>query len=228
MKTLYTFTVNKKEVANETVSNPDGTQTVTPVTKEIPVEINLKLLSRRDKERLAVVYNAECGKAMNEGLQPWDTLKKSVMDSGGIYAKRDFERMDEIIRTIQAKSNEVQKAVVDGAPIEDLEREISDLLTEYAEYEKPKTELFSRSAEYEAKKNTIIWALLNFTAFKGPEYLSVFPGSTTESRLNYYYQCCDEDKQFEQEVFDKAYLCYHHYIETDKTDKDYYDALIGK
>lgn len=227
MKTLYTFTVNKKETKNQVTNNEDGTQTVTPIVSEIPVEINLKLLSRRDRERLAVVYNAECGKAMNEGLQPWETLKKSVIDSGGIFAKKDFERMDEIIRAIQTKSNEVQLAVTEGRPVGDIEQEIKDLLEEYAEYERPKSELYSRSAEYEAEKNTVIWAVLNFTVYGGPDYLSVFPGSTTESRLNFYYQCCDENRELEQEVFEKSYICFHHYIKTDKVDKEYYDSLIG-
>lgn len=226
MKTLYTFKANKKEKVEEQVTNEDGSITIKKVDKFTPVEVYLKQPSRRDREDLAVVYNSEYGKALSKGIQSFDSLRKAVLDNGGMFAKQDLERADDLIRLIQHKSNEVQLYVTEGKPIDDLEREIQDLTNEYAEYEKPKTALYAKSAEYEAKKNTIVWAVLNFTFTKNQDYEYVFPGATYESRLNHYYDCCDNDSDFEKEAFDKAYVCFHHHIEGNEVSKEYFDALL--
>ena len=172
--------------------------------------IKLKQMSRRDREDLAIFYSAEYGKALAKGLAPHLVLRKSVIDSGGLFSQKDIERMEEISRAITTKTNEYQKLELEKQDSAAVREEIESLWSEYQEYEKVTTMLYSRSAEYEAEKNAVTFAVLNFTYFdSNGEDKELFPGSTNDSRLNFYYECVEAEKELETEVFNKAFLCYH-------------------
>ena len=174
--------------------------------------IKLKQMSRRDREDLAIFYSAEYGKALAKGLAPHLVLRKNVIDSGGLFSQKDIERMEEISRAIVTKSNEFQNLELEKQESSEARKEIEDLWSEYQEYEKVTAMLYSRSAEYEAEKNTVTYATLNFTYLDDAgQEKELFPGSTNDSRLNFYYECVENEggKELEVEVFNKAFLCYH-------------------
>lgn len=191
--------------------------------------IKLKDLSRRERENFEVVYNAEYGKALAKGLAPHSTLRKSAIDAGGLLAKQDIERADELYRAVIEKSNEKQLKILNGeTDFSEIDDEIQKLWEEYQEYEKPATLLYFRSAEFEAEKNAITWAVLNFTFVESNgKDVELFPGGTDGSRLDYYYECLESEKELEKNVFDKSYLCFHAAIKSsEKLEKDFFDALI--
>ncbi len=187
--------------------------------------IKLKDMSRRDREELAVVYNAEYGKALAKGLATHAALRKNIVDSGGFFSQKEIERMEELYRLIVAKSNEFQALELEKKDSSEIKAEIEDLWAEYQEYEKVSTALYSRSAEFEAEKNTVTWAVLNFTFADDRE---LFPGSTNDSRLNFYYECVESGKELEVKVFDKAYGCFYQVIKTSEPmDSEMLKSITG-
>jgi hypothetical protein len=185
-------------------------------TGDKETEITLKALGRRDREDLAVIYNAEYGKAVQRGLAPYAALRKSAIDAGGLWSESEVNRADEITRQIVRINNEIQLAVADNADVNlaDKRDVLTSLLEEFQAYKHPETVLYSRSAEYEAEKNATTWAVLHYSLTKDEkgEWVYIFPGTTTESRLTFYYECAEAEKQFELEVFRKGYLCFYHHI----------------
>lgn len=213
MKILHEF---KQKVS---VGSPD----------EKEYTIKLKQLTRRDKEDLSVIYNAEYGKALAKGLAPHATLRKNAIDSGGLLAKQEVERAEEVYRAVFVKGNELQLAVTEKKSEEEInaiQKEIDDLWAEYQEYEKPATQLYSRSAEFEAEKNCVTWAVLNFTYLFTDKEVELYPGSIFDSRLNYYYECVDGAKELEIKAFEKAYACFYQAIKSPETaTKEVFESL---
>jgi hypothetical protein len=190
--------------------------------------IKLKQMSRRDREDLAIFYSAEYGKALAKGLAPHLILRKNVIDSGGLFSQKDIERMEEISRAISSKSNEFQRLELEKQDSAEIRKEIEDLWAEYQEYEKVTAMLYSRSAEYEAEKNTVTYATLNFTYVDDSGERELFPGSTNDSRLNFYYECDEANKELEIEAFNKAFSCYHMVIKSSEpVGKDEFEAITG-
>lgn len=191
-------------------------------------EIALKDLGRRDRESLAVVYNAEYCKAINKGLLPWAALRKSALDSGGFWSNNEVNYADGIVRKIQEVSNEIQKLTTEEKDVSELKKNLESLMAEFQEYKQPETELFSKSADYEAKKNSIVWIVLKMTFVKKDDYEFLFPGISDESRLDYSYECFDsETKELEKKAFEKAYMCFYHAIENGEKNSEVFDLLVN-
>lgn len=191
--------------------------------------VKLKDISRRDKANLAVVYNAEYGKALSKGLAPNSTLRKRVLDGGGLLTKSEIEKSEELYRSVISKLNEKTSLTAEGKTEEanSLNTEIEDLWAEYQEYEKPANILYSRSAEFEAEKNSVMWAIFTLTYINKDEVdREVFPGATHDSKLNYYYECLDQEKELEIDIFDKAYACFAQAIKNpDSKNEEYFNSI---
>jgi hypothetical protein len=230
MKILYVITVNKAQKVEETTDNEDGTKTVKTVDKLTPVEICLKLPSRRDREEISLVYNAQYGIALGKGLQTADVVKRSLLDSGGVITRQELERADEILKTFIQKKNELVAAEMEGADTTDLKQEIEDLTNEFTELERPQREIYSRTAEFYAESKSVEWCVLNMCYYKmDKDFYQVFDGPTTDGKLSNYYAMCDEpEKHMDKlDAYNKATLCYYHHILAGKTEKEYFDELIN-
>ncbi len=231
MKILYTIKVSRKEKVEERTENEDGSFTVKNVDKDVPVEVHLKLPSRRDREEISLVYNAQYGMALGKGLQTADVVKRSLLDSGGIIARQDLERADEILKMYQQKENEIIEAKLEGLSVEDLEQERRELSAQFAELEEPQREIFSRTAEFFAESKTVEWCVLNLSYFKtDKDYYQVFGGATPDSKLTTYYDWCDEEDNkhvAELEAYAKATLVYYHHIMGGRTGEEYFNQLLG-
>ena len=226
MKTLHKFTVNKKTLVEKSEPQEDGSVLVKKVEEKAPVEVSLKLPSRRDKEQLSFIYNGWYGKAIKGGLQPVDVLRRCMLDSGGAIARKDLERAEELIKIIPVKENEVKLAIAEGRPEEeyrDLIEEIGQLSMEFSAIEKLQRDVYSRSAESYAESKTVEECALAMT-YIGGELLC--PGVTEESRSNLYYDYCDDpEMEWAVSALNKAIMIYYHYITTGKEDQEYYDSL---
>jgi hypothetical protein len=229
MKILYTFTVPKKALVEETINNEDGSVTIKKVEKEVPVEVHLRQPSRRDREEISIVYNGEFGNAVKRGLQTSDVLRRALLDSGGIVAQNDLERADELVKLIIAKQNEIVQLKMENTDISDAEDDLNTLTEEFERLERPQREIFARSAESHAQNKTVEWCVLNMSMTKGErDYLYIFPGANSESKLSSYYDFCDDEKAHEWEiaVYNKATVVFYHYIVAGKDDKEYFDSLF--
>lgn len=226
MKALYKFTVNRPEKVEEKTQNEDGSVTIKTVTKDVPVEVFLKLPSRRDREEISVVYNGEYGNAIKRGLQTADVMRRSLLDSGGIIAQKDLERADELVKLITAKQNEIQEKTLNGEDLTSASDDLQTLVNEFEQIERPNREIFARSVESHAQNKTIEWCVLNLS-FEGDHH--VFPGATHESKLSSYYDFCDDEEnhKFELEVYNKATIVYYHNIIADKTGQEYFDSVFA-
>jgi len=217
MKELYTITVNKKEkVENKTV-NDDGSITLKYEDKLTPVKVFLKQPSRRDREEMDMIYTAELQKCVSRGISTVDMIRRALLDGGGSISKFDLEEMDSLLKQIQEKNNVYEKLVAekgDKDEIKSIESELGNLLQRYSDIEQSQIQLFSRSAESYAQKRTVIWCVLNLSyVTEGGENINVFRGPTFDSKLNNYYDYCEEEEKyaFELAAFDKAYIIYHGY-----------------
>jgi hypothetical protein len=232
MKELYTITVNKKDKVENKTTNSDGSITIKYEEKLTPVKVFLKSPSRRDKEEMDMIYTAELQKCVTRGISTVDMIRRALLDGGGSISKLDLEEMDFLLKTIQEKSNLYQKLLSDKAPKEEIapvETELTQLLTRYNDIENSQVQLFSRSAESYAQKRTVIWCVLNLSHLisdDGKEYTQVFRGPTFDSKLNNYYDSCEEEDKynFELAVFDRAYVMYHGYISGKLKDKADFEA----
>lgn len=228
MKLLYTFTVNKKQFVEESYPQDDGAVLTKKVEKEVPVEVRLKLPSRRDKEQISFIYDGEYGKAIKGGLQPNDVLRRCLLDSGGAIAQKDLERAEELLKLITVKENEKTLAKVNNqeADVTALDEDLVKLYTEFQTFEKIQRDVYSRSAESRAEMKTVEWCVLSMT-YVGDAW--VFPGVTDESRLNTYYDFCDDEEnhKWEMEVYNKASVIFYHHIVSSKVDKEYFDELLN-
>lgn len=229
MKLLYTFTVTKKELVEESTPQEDGSTVVRKVEKDVPVEIRLKLPSRRDREQIAFIYDGEYGKAIKGGLQPVDVLRRCLLDSGGAIAQKDLERAEELLKLIRVKENERTLAIVENenADISTLEEELKGMYNEFQVLEKLQREIYSRSAESRAEMKTVEWCVLSMT-YCGDAW--VFPGVTDESRLTTYYDFCDDEEnhKWEIEAYNKATVIFYHHIVSGQTDQKYFDKLLDE
>ena len=213
MKKLYKILIKQQQqIINNMKVLHEFKQKIGSGDSEKEYTIKLKDISRRDRANLSVVYNAEYGKALARGLAPHSVLRKSAINSGGLLANSDIERAEELYRSVMAKLNEKTALLVDKEydKAEALNKEIESLWAEYQEYEKPANLLYSRSAEFEAEKNAVMWVVLSSTYIEDGEGSGeAFPGGTDESRLNYYYECAEAERELETKVFDKSYSCFH-------------------
>lgn len=229
MKTLYKFNINKKEKVEERIQEGDKI-TIQVVDKETPLEVILKLPNRKDRADWSIIYNVEFNKGLALGLQPIETLERCLAVNSGESAKRDSEKITDIYSKLVELSNTVKSLESEGKIEESLEKkkEFEKLTDEYMELERPYKELQSKSAEFYAQDKTVAWCVLNLTYFN--ETTKVFPGTTFESKLEYYYELDEASPEYD--IFNKAYLCFYSYIlgsaDLDKEDyrKQYFDELI--
>ena len=230
MKTLYKFSVSKKEQVEERTENEDGSVTLKKVTKDVPTYVYTRLPSRRDREEISFIYNGAYGDAVKRGLQTADVLRRALLDSGGVIAQNDLERADELTKLIIAKKNEILQKELEKEDIKDDAEEYEALVAEFEKLERPQREIFARSADSHAQTKTVEWCVLNMTFYRdeNDNYIPVFPGNTTESKLNSYYEFCDneDEHKWEVEVYNKATIVFYHFIVTGETDKKYFDSLF--
>lgn len=231
MKELYTITVNKKEKIEVKTENGDGSFTLKYEDKLTPVKVFLKQPSRRDREEMDMVYTAELQKCVARGILTSDLIRRALIDGGGTLSTLDLEEMDSLLKEIQDKNNVYQKLKLDkteGEEIDSLELELSKLIEKYNTIEQSQFQHFSRSAESYAQKKTVIWSVLNLSYIPaGSNYLEVFRGPTFDSKLNNYYDYCEEEEKynFELKVFDKAYVMYHGFLTGAAKDKEDFAAV---
>ncbi len=226
MKALYKLKIDRVDKVEERTTNEDGSYTVKEVDKVTPHTVTFKLPSRRESEEISIVYNSEYGQAIKRGLQTADVLRRSLIDNGGIMSDDERQRLFELDKEITRLKNEIVEAEINKTPLEDKFQELQGLLDELQILRKPQEEIFSRTAEYYAQHKTIEWCCLNLSFYENGD--AVFPGVSTDAKLNKYYDWCDQGKDFPQQVFNKALLCYYHHIIGKQTDEKYFDALMNE
>lgn len=231
MKELYTITVNKKEKIEVKTENGDGSFTLKYEDKLTPVKVFLKQPSRRDREEMDMVYTAELQKCVARGILTSDLIRRALIDGGGSLSNLDLEEMDSLLKEIQEKNNIYQKLKLDKVEdekITEIESELSKLIERYNTIEQTQFQHFSRSAESYAQKKTVIWSVLNLSyTQEGNNYSDVFRGPTFDSKLNNYYDYCEEEDKydFELKTFDKAYVIYHGFLTGAAKDKEDFAAV---
>ena len=231
MKELYTFKVNKKTKLEEKVDNGDGSFTVRPVDGFEEAAVFLKLPSRHDREEISLTYKEYYGKALSRGLPMADILRRSLLDSGGVYSKSDLETAEQVINKIAEVKNKIQLNNISSEDKENLEGELLYLNELYDRVNKIDRNLWSNTAEAYAQDMTIHWAVLHLT-FWDKDKKEVFPGVTFESRLNSFYEMSDDPSLFttELEIFSKSYRCLYAalLLGDEGRNKEYLDILINE
>lgn len=231
MKELYTITINKKEKVEVKTENGDGTFTLKYEDKLTPIKVFLKQPSRRDREEMDMVYTAELQKCVARGILTNDLIRRALIDGGGSLSTLDLEEMDSLLKDIQDKNNIYQKLKLDkaeGEEVDKIELELSKLIEKYNTIEQSQFQHFSRSAESYAQKKTVIWSVLNLSYIQEDKnYSDVFRGPTFDSKLNNYYDYCEEEGKydFELKTFDKAYVMYHGYLTGAAKTKEDFEAV---
>ncbi len=230
MKILYTLQLARTEKVETKTDNGDGSFTTKLTDHSIPVQVYLKLPSRRDREEISLVYNAQYGMALGKGLQPADVIKRSLLDSGGIVARQDLEVADDILKQYNQKRNEIIAAQLEKLPTDELEKERLELAAQFERLEQPQREIYSRTAEFYAESKTVEWCVLNLSYYsQDKDYLPVFPGPTHDSRLTTYYEWCDEDDNahaVEKDAYNNATLVYYHHLLGGHTSQEHFDQLL--
>lgn len=206
MKELYRYSINKAEKVEKRVENEDKTVTISYETEFKPVDVVVKKPSRRDREEMAMVYNAEFHKCLNAGIGTDAMIRRSFLDGGGGHiAKADLEVAHELYKKIEKAGLEIAQKKIDGDDTTELENQIQKDYIEAYNIESSHQGVMDRSAEALATRKSLIWAALNLT-FIGDKY--VFSGPTFEGQLNTYYEMCDEPEKYEFELkcFDYSYV----------------------
>ncbi len=229
MKELYTYTVKKEAQREKKVDNGDGTFTVSTETQYDPISVIVKKPSRKDREEMAMVYNAEFHKCLNHGISTEEMIRRAVLDGGGGFIpKLDQEQLHELYSLINENLLKIQHLKIDGLDASALEKEVEAAYLRIYDIESPQKNIFDHSAENLATRKSLVWAALHLTYTKsGDVYIPVFKGPTFESKLNSYYDLCDEEDQhkFEMRCFDMSYVMVERFLsKAAESDEDF--ALI--
>lgn len=228
MKELYVYKVNKEVKRENRVENEDGTTTISQVVDLVPTEVVLKKPSRRDREDMAMVYNAEFHKCLANGISTEEMIRRAVLDGGGGFIpKHDLETLHELYKRINAIMLEVAQKKIDKEDISELQAEMEKLYIQIYDIESPQKSVYNHSAEALATRKSLIWGALTLTYLrKDKDYEPVFKGPTFESRLNSYYDMCDEDGfKFEMTCFDKSYVMIERFLSKAAETKEEFELI---
>ncbi len=227
MKELYSFIANKKVQGEERTQNEDGSFTVKTVETLEPRKVFLKKISRRDLEEISLVYKSNYGLAIARGVPTQETLRKSLMDAGGIVSNQDYQRAE----VIMLEMDKINKAILAGEAPDELVARLENLALELEAIQNLDRELYNKTAEAYADDRTTLWAALNLT-FWDDNKSHVFPGVSFEAKMNFYYQISDDPEDYEYEIgiLRKAYNCFYAAILLDEStlSKEYFDVITGE
>lgn len=242
MNKLYTFNVNKKVKEEKRESNPDGSITLTYEDKLEPVRVFIKKPTLRERDDYSFVYDVAFSKAVTAGIQTWDMLRKSLLDSGGLDSRVDIEHLDKILKEsqdLQAEYERLKDAGIEGEDIDAIQEKISKINKDYLTFQEKERSYFSKCAEARAQQKTIKWCVLNLLFYDVNPPTYVFQGLNDESRENSYYELAekhenDSEDCVELKAFDKAFLFLEGWIkgtlknEDDfKNVEEFIDAYVG-
>ncbi len=123
---------------------------------------------------------------------------------------------------------EITQKKIDKEDTEELQSQIEKIYIQIYELESPQKTIYNHSAEALATRKSLIWGALTLTYLRrGDDYEPVFKGPTFESRLNSYYDMCDEDGgfKFEMTCFDKSYIMIERFLSKAAETKEDFELI---
>lgn len=225
-KQLYTFTVPKFELVEESqpAKNDKGEDiTITKkITKEIQHEFCLKKPSNFLRDEADMYYSVTVSQGIDKGLMSWALLEKRFANDGGIYSKderseggKKYVERAELHKKFVALESKENKTEEESKELEDIKAEIKLINEELQEFERKEHSLYSITAEAKARTKTLIWWLLFLLHKKdGNDWKPFFEGENDDitasfaSKRDRYDEIEEEEdesvRDFNLEIISKA------------------------
>ena len=237
LKPLYEFTVDRSEVVDERKDNPDGSFTITKVTKKIPHKFCIKTPSRQDRDHAELFYFARMNEASKMGLVNEAVLIKRLNDNGGLISENEKKLLLQHQAEIADKTKELETAkeaeVKDEAMIKALELQleilVKDLQTYSNTYGRLEASVLESSAESWVRNKIVRYYLLNLLHKEvSGGWENYFSGASYESRLDSYYEIDDQGENidpFVEEIIKEGYLAVAYWVANGTVSKEALDKL---
>lgn len=204
-RTLYEYTINRKEKTKEVTDNSDSSQTIREVDKDVPHKFYVKKPSGSEKSAAELYQYRTYGAAVSSGVITYAILQKRIADEGGLFSREEIKLRDSLteqlrreisdFKTISDKKEE-DRTEGEKTTLAELDKSIQGLSKRLNEYTNAENNL-GMTAESLTQKNSLLWWVL-FLLYKdgpeGPEPL--FKGTDFADRQESYNDIQDKEDEF--------------------------------
>ena len=206
MKTLYTFTIDKKITVEEPVIKKDGDKEIKvleKVEKIIPETYVIKQPKRSDYDAGELFHDKMFSFYSREGLLTRSELIKKFTGENSTIKETHDKFSDGQVKLqhlmIQEQTEEVIKKK------EKLQEELFLLLIDIQNFEFNKASVFEHTADDRAFKKAVIWWVLNlaYKKDKDGEIKPMFDGKTHDEKLESYDKYQENEQEFNQDVINR-------------------------
>lgn len=223
-KSLYEFTISKKEKGENVVINDDGSITVTTVDIEKPFKFCLRRPGLNDYDEAELFFAATVGEGIQAGLITESLLSKRFKNDDGVLSEAQRDEKEKIVKEYAELKTE-QKVLTDKKTtdlteeeknrLEVIKKQIDEkykLIVDYIVFENSTLNI---TAEARARNKTVVWWMLRLlNKDEAGKWEEVFFSDEPESRghkerLNSYSELEDlegDEKLFMNSVVGKALL----------------------
>lgn len=239
-KILYTFTVNKENLVDETEVTKDEAgnevKTIKQVKKLVPQTYHLLRPTRAMIEEAELFYGIKQAEGIEKGLMPKKLLMKKYEEAGGYLPKAEQERRDELYKKFidlqeklirGAEKADTEKSEEEKAADEVVNKEFMDVYEQLRVLEKDYNDLFEHTAEVWAKNKTVIWWTL-FLAAKDKEGAPVafFDGLTYDEKLKANDKIEDSNDDFSLGIIRRFLFLVGFWYNGKANTKEDFDAVL--
>lgn len=228
-KTIYEFTITKKEKSEEIIPNEDGTKTIKPVEKDVPYKFYIKRPSGAEKSAAELYSFRTYGEAVSTGVITFSILQKRIADEGGLFSREENKIRNQLIDQLKreledykiiAEIKEEDRNDGQKETLSELDKSIQALSKKLKEYNDIENDL-GMTAESLTQRKILVWWLL-FLLFKdsAEEKVPFFSGADFEDRQESYNDIQDEEDEFNLEVINKALIAIRCWMSLGKVDDD--------
>ena len=212
-KELYSFTLDEEKEVEKTHTRKnkktgEETTVTKKVTEKVPVQVRLKIPSRRELEDAELEYSVEMSRCVKRGILTKAMLYKKYSDTGGVWSEDDAKDYGKLYKEIFDIQNEYarletieKKSDKQKERLEELKNELAVARRKIVDAESSMQSLFDHTADVKAQNRLLLWYTLMLTHVQrqdDEQPVSYFEGEDFEQKIEDYY--------LKEDVSDDFYL----------------------
>ncbi len=205
---LYTFSLPKPEMVDETTTSLDDkgneVKTTVKVKKDVEHKFHIVKPIREQYEEVELFYGAKMAEGTRRGLLLRAVLEKQYSNDGGMFSEKEKKYRAELVAKLISLREDYEKLGIEPDNKEKKEtvlKEMVEIQEELRNFEMFQQRLFDNTAESWAESKALVWWTLTLSSIeeKG-EIKPMFEGQTYEEKL----KSLDKYEDIEGDFYKKA------------------------
>jgi hypothetical protein len=212
IKTIHEWTIPVTREVEETVEETRDGQTVKvirKVTKEVPVKMGLKKLTRREAREADLFYGTQYNWFVTKGFLPRSILINKHLDiSGGVLSEKERKDIAALIdRRVTLEADLVRATSASASVQDDLRRQLHAVNSQLIDLNSANEAVFTQTAEAKAQNQLNSWLAFRLTMIeRDGKWVPYFEGDTFEKQEEFMWDLEERNDEFYGKAVEKISL----------------------